>query len=213
MPEPLVLTFAEIAFLLRAEPDRAAGVRDRLKLAPDAGSDSVAAAGVASLLARGLCQRDGSRVIPGERAVAVTAGLSLARTHTEVAAWATDRASLLHVFSGGPVPLAVVPAAFGQFGVETLDPASSLGATVLRFLDACFPTGEAAIAVRSTTAGVTAGSAAGVTVEIAVARDAGGVWYSSDSADSPDRGRPSTRDGVRDRLAQLLGPQPVGARA
>lgn len=54
--DALVLTFAEIAFLSEPYPDRAVTVRERLGLPAAAASDAVAAAGLASLLARGLCR-------------------------------------------------------------------------------------------------------------------------------------------------------------
>src|SRR2546421_11704155 len=150
MADPLVLTFAEIEFVLRARPDQAEAVRRHLRINPEAASDIVAAAGVASLLARGLCTMSGTDVVPTAPIVGVTAGLSTIRTHTEAVGWIGERPVVMHLFSGASIRLAVFPAAYGQFSVELLNPAEALVAPLTRFLDSCSTgEGEAAVVVRS----------------------------------------------------------------
>ena len=56
MADQLVLTFAEVEFVLRARSGQADQVRMHLRINPEASTDIVVAAGVASLLARRLCE-------------------------------------------------------------------------------------------------------------------------------------------------------------
>src|SRR5256885_16757135 len=107
MPEQLVLTFAEIEFLLRASSDQAEAVRQHLRINPEAATDIVVAAGVAALLARGLCTMSGPEVVPTAPIVAVTAGLAVSAMHTEAVGWIDGRPVVMHLFSGESVRLAV----------------------------------------------------------------------------------------------------------
>ena len=207
MVEQLILTFAEIEFVLRSRPDQAEAVRAQLRINPEASSDIVVAAGVASLLARGLCTMAGTEeVVPTDPIIAVTAALATSRTHTEAVGWVGEQTVLVHLYTGSSAGIAVYPVAFGQFSVELLNPAEPLVVPVTRFLDACGAgEGEAAVAIRSTTGDEPE-------VSIAIARDGEGTWYVSDSLESPDKGVPTTRDGVLQRLTDLLGPRPARAR-
>jgi hypothetical protein len=206
MAEPLILTFAELEFVLRARPERAEAVRADLRLNPEASTDIVVAAGVASLLARGLCTLSGTDVAPTAPLAAVMVALSTGGTHVEAVGWRGERMVLVHLYAGGSVGLVMQPAAYGQFSVELLRPDEPLAAPVTRFLDSCTAgEGEAAVAVRLTT-----GDAA--ELSLAIARDGAGAWFVSDSLESPDKGVPTSRDGVVQRLTDLLGPQSVGAR-
>src|SRR2546421_11864992 len=87
MADPLVLTFAEIEFVLRARPDQAEAVRRHLRINPEAATDIVVAAGVAALLARGLCTMSGPEVVPTAPIVAVTAGFAAGAMHTQAVGW------------------------------------------------------------------------------------------------------------------------------
>lgn len=206
MTEPLVLAFAELEFVFRVRPEYADAVRTQLRISPQASSDIVAAAGVASLLARGLCTLSGTEVQPTAPIAAVMLSLSDVRTHTEAVGWIGEQMVLAHLYTGPSVGLVMLPAAYGQFCVELLEPAEPLVEPVIRFLDRCSAgTGEAAVAIRSTTAHAPE-------VSIAIARDDGGTWFVSDSAASPGRGVPTTRDGVVERLTDLLGPRTAVAR-
>src|SRR5262245_46097422 len=99
MPEGLILTFAELQFALRARPEHAAKVFEYLRINPESVNDTIAAAGIASLLARGLCTIEGDEVVPGREMVAVVAGLSTFHSHTEAAGWMSGRPVVLHLLS------------------------------------------------------------------------------------------------------------------
>src|SRR4051812_26999046 len=107
MADTTLCTFAELEFLLRSaagprgeRADAMDAVRRRLALQPDAATDIVTAAGVASLLARGLCTDEGGSVVPGPLVLGAVAALSTLHTTTEAAGSAGERALSMHVFSG-----------------------------------------------------------------------------------------------------------------
>ncbi|GAA0734568.1 hypothetical protein Drose_28855 [Dactylosporangium roseum] len=197
------LTFAELEFVLRTAAggaDRRAPefdpVRRRLNFQPGVATDIVVAAGVAALLARGLCRLDGQRVVPGELVSAAADALATCHTTTEAAGWIGDRPVVVHLFSGADARLAVYPGSYGLFNVELIDAAEPVSAPVLRFLDLCTGT----VLVRTAAGG------------LAVARGRGGVWFVSDARDHLDRPeatRRVTREALVARIVELLA-QPVG---
>jgi len=204
MTNPVTLTFAEVEFLLRARPEQAATVRERLRINPDAASEIVVAAGLASLLARGLCEVSGDDVLPKGLIVALATGLSTSNAYCEAVAWVGTRMTLVHFLDSASIRLAIFPVGSGQYTIELLDAQEPVTGPLTRFLDTMAQgEGDLALAIRSI--------APSGEVSLAVARDAQGNWHLSDSQDSPDRGQPSTRDGVAQRISQLLGPQAVGA--
>ncbi|MEV4509208.1 hypothetical protein AB0K00_09660 [Dactylosporangium sp. NPDC049525] len=203
MAESTLITFAELEFLLRA----AAGtnqasidaVRTRLDLQPEAASDIVTAAGVASLLTRGLCTERGGDVIPGDQVLGIVAALATWHTMSEAAGWIEGQPAVVHLFSGPTARLVVSPGKLGIYSVEVVDPAESLAAPLTRFLDLCTAgQGEAAAVFRSSKDNEPE-------VGLAAARNADGDWLLSDTVDSPDEGRPSSRDAVTARLVALYG--------
>src|SRR4051812_29976094 len=101
MADPLVLTFAEIEFVLRARPEQAEAVRRHLGINPEAASDIVVGAGLPSLLARGVCTMWGRGGVPPAPTAGVTGGLSTSRIHTEAVGWIGGRPVVMHLFSGG----------------------------------------------------------------------------------------------------------------
>ncbi|MFF5230423.1 hypothetical protein [Dactylosporangium sp. NPDC000521] len=212
MAETTLFTFAELEFVLRsaAVPDAAPvdaapgaapvdAVRERLQLQPEASADIVVASGMASLLARDLCtERDGD-VVPGDLVVAAVAALSTRHTVSEAAGWIDGRPVVVHLFSGTAARLAVYPGSFGLYRLEAVDPAEPLARPLIRFLDqSTTGDGEAAAVFRSATG-------AGPEVGLAAARKADGSWLLSDSVDSPDAGRPSTREAIVARIEELFG--------
>ncbi len=205
MNDSLVLTFAELGFLLRSQSPTLDLVR-LLDLGQDVGAEAVLRSGSASLLARGLCTVDGDEVVPTAELVAVTAGLSLAEQGVRALGEADGQTLLTYLFDGPGGRLAVVAGRYGQYGVRALDPDRTLAEQVARFVDSCLGGGaESAVVIQSVRGGDT--------VSIAVATDEAGVWHVSDSVGSPDRGVPSTRDAAVARIAELLGSgQAAGVR-
>src|SRR5690348_9756955 len=108
--DSIVLTFAEIGFLLRSNPPLHVAVRERLLLAEP--TDDVVAAGLSSLMARGLCVRKGDDVAPAPHILAIAAGLSRARVAVRAAGKIGERTVLAHIFSGDEVVVALSPAEF-----------------------------------------------------------------------------------------------------
>jgi hypothetical protein len=174
MADTTLCTFAELEFLLRSATGSAAGeldgVRRLLGLRPEAATDIVTAAGVASLLARGLCTDEGGDVVPGPLVLAAVAALSTLHTTTEAAGSAGDKTLAMHVFSGTAGRFAAYPGPFGLFGVEALDPAEPLASPLARFVDRCMAgDGEAAVVIKSDDGG-----------SLAIARAADGTWLLAD---------------------------------
>ena len=207
------LTFAEFEFVLRSATGSGGqrvpefdAVRRRLNFQPGVSTDIVVAAGVASLLARGLCSLDGPDVVPGEFVGAAVAALSTRHASTEAAGWIEDRPVVVHLFSGAAARLAVYPGSYGLFGVELIDPAEPVSAPVLRFVDLCTAAHDGGtVLVRSETGD--AGE-----VGVAVARGAGGAWFLSDirdHLDRPEATRRVTREALVARIVELLA-HPVG---
>jgi hypothetical protein len=182
---PLILTFAEIEFLLRGNPPRIP-VREQLRLRePD---DMIAAAGLASLLARGLCIREAEDVRPAKDLLPVIAAMSLGLVG--------DRETVVHLFLAAEAAVALSPAEFGQFTAELLDPAVPAAEQITRFVDACLPAGRES--------GVLVQAPGADEVSLAVARDETGAWFLSDSVNSPDRSEPSSHAAVVERIATLF---------
>lgn len=212
----LMCTFAELEFLLRSAAGphgertaRMDAVRRRLGLQPEASTDIVTAAGVASLLARGLCTDEGGNVVPGPLVLGAVAALSTLHTMTEAAGSTGDRTLSVHVFSGAAARLAAYPGPFGLYGLDVLDPAEPLATPLARFVDLCTAgDGEAAVVIRST-------AGEGPETGLAVARDAAGDWLLSDGAAGliPGAGRPSTRADVVAALVRHYGATTPGTAA
>jgi hypothetical protein len=196
------LTFAELGFLLRACPDSADLVRAALRLTSDSDSDIVVAAGLASLLARGLLLRaDDGEITPSAEVSVVIACLSAPAVAVSALGWVGERHLLTHLFGDARCRMAVYPRGLGRFAVEALDPAEPVSAVLSRFLDACVAGGgPTAVLVRSARSGVPL---------VSVAIDPSGVWRLSDSVDTPDRSVPVDPAGVRRRFAELFDTDPV----
>lgn len=210
MADTTLCTFAELEFLLRSAAgphgERTAGmdaVRRRLGLQPEAATDIVTAAGVASLLARGLCTDEGGSVVPGTLVLGAVAALSTLHTTTEAAGSAGaagslgDRTLALHLFSGSAARLAAYPGPFGLYGVEVLEPSEPLASPLARFVDRCTAgDGEAAVVIRSSTGDQDLG--------LAIARAADGTWLLSGGEPGVPP-VPSSRDGVVAALVEHFG--------
>jgi hypothetical protein len=204
------LTFAELEYILRSATVPTAdldAVRRRLNFQPGVSTDIVVAAGLASLVARGLCRLAGQRVLPGDLVRAVTAALSAPHSSVEAVGWMAGRPVIAHLFSGPAARLALYPGSYGLFEVELIDPAEPLSAPVIRFVDLC-TAGPAATTVLVRTA-----PEAGCADDdgIVIARSRTGAWFISDSLDHPDPAsdRPVSRATVVSRLFDLFA-QPVG---
>lgn len=234
MTDPLVLTFAEIEFLLSACPQRADAVRAQLRTAESDQGLATARAGLASLLARGLCENTADAVLtetsvtPGPEAKAVIAAFVTARRHLGAAGWRGDRPEVMHLYDGDAMRLALFPVPLGQYAVEFLSPEEPVSAPLMRFVDAFadFSRGgrasalviksqavadvdvDADVDANADAAGAGAGSGAGegdvLEASMAVSIDAAGAWAFSDSQGSADRGMPVSREWVARRIAELL---------
>jgi hypothetical protein len=190
MSDHLVLTYAEIEFLLRVREPEHVDVRAELGFA---GDERNASAGLASLLARGLCSQDGERVVPSDDLVGVIGALSTTTSATRALGWRDGTPVLLSLFTGPVVGLALQPIGLGRYAIATLDPARGLGDQLAGFIDSCLGDGkESAVLVRS-----------GET-RIAVVATAEGEWYISDSLADPGTSRKSSRDGAVARVRELM---------
>lgn len=202
MPTPLILTFAELEFLLASCPPPVDAVRARLRLASGGPADGVVAAGLASLLARGLCSIDPTAENPygitmRPELLAAAAGLVSNRTRTSAAGWVGEQAFVTHFFDTPQVRLALRPGALGRFAVDFGEGSEPLGKVANTFVDWCARDGGPAAAVVESTDGER-------TVSFAVALEPDGTWYMSDSGESPDRGTPTSRGAIRRRVSALL---------
>ncbi|HEY0640862.1 MAG TPA: hypothetical protein VGD67_24795 [Pseudonocardiaceae bacterium] len=197
MPDPLVLTFAEIEFLLRARPPVNVAVRELLDLGPEEDADVAAKAGLSSLLARGLCTPRTDEVELATELRVLMAGLATATIGTRALGWHDGQKVLVHIFVGPTVNLALFASQHGRFTVRRLDSAVSMLDQLTRFVDTCLPhDSRNSVVIQSITKNVRVG--------IAVAADEHGKWFVSDSESVPHKARPSSRARALARLGELL---------
>ncbi|HEU5332752.1 MAG TPA: hypothetical protein VFU73_08315 [Actinocrinis sp.] len=220
MTDLLVLTFAEIEFLLSVCPGRADAVRAHLRATDPDQEPAVVRAGLASLLARGLCLDAEGSVTPGPEAAAVIAAFSTAQRHIAAAGWRGDRPEVMHLYTGEAVRLALFPTPLGRYAVEFLNLEELVSAPLMRFVDAFADSSgggrESALVLKSQAFAESGEVDDSVSVSIAVSIDAAGTWTSSDSEQSPDKGVPASRDQVARRIAELMdgpGNRPAQASA
>lgn len=200
MEQPLVLTFAEIEFLLRVRTPHMPTIREDLGLAPP--DDTTAAAGLASLLARGMCEPGGEGVVPSKELVVIMQGLATADRVTRVLGVTAGSTQLGAVLTGPDVHIGLTAAGFGQHVVQPIDLAVTAADQVRHVLDGVLGD-ESAVLVQSR-------SARGQ-ISIAVAVDEDGSWYLSDSEGDPGRSTPVSREEACERIAELLSDE-VGVR-
>lgn len=192
--ERVVLTFAELAFLLSVR--QAPAVREQVL---SGFPDGVEAAGRSSLLARGLCEIQNGSVVPGREVITVLAGLTTTTSRVRAVAWTGEGMRFAHLFSGPQVALAVLPFEGMRFDVRVLG--APLVEQITGFVDAHLaPVGPVAILVDATTENGT--TSLSVTVD-----EAGGVTV-SDSERSSEQGVPVPRAAALDRVARLFADLP-----
>lgn len=199
----MMTTFAELAFLLRSTPDAATLVLDAVRVRADVLSDVVAAAGLASLLARDLCRIEGDQVVSADLTAAVTGSLVRSASVVSVANWVGTSAVTAHVFSGLEARVALYPQSYGLFRAELLDPGEDLADVLERFLDEYVAGGpDSAVLFRS---------GPNALVDLVAVVDGSGAWHLSDSVATPDRAVVSSRDAVAARVRELYGTSYVSA--
>ncbi|ACU36391.1 hypothetical protein KCV87_07770 [Actinosynnema pretiosum subsp. pretiosum] len=191
MVDRLVLTTAELGFLLRVRPPALAGVREELALpAPRAPHD-----GLDSLVHRGLATRTGRAFRPSPRLAAVIEAAATADRITRMLGWRGDVPVLTHLLSGPRGQLRLCPDGAGGWDVRLLEPGVTASAQAGRFLDAHL-SGD-----RESSVLLKIGSPQG-NVSMAVAVDGQGRWSMSDSLSVPTT--PSSRAIAVARIAELL---------
>ena len=204
MSDPLVLTYAEVGFLLATRPEVTDRIRTQIHLPADADERDVRS-GVASLLARGLCRVDEPGVVPGDEVAAVIAALCTCTVRMSAVGWSGPKVSMWHVFGGPNACAALVPQQYGQFAVTLLDPVAPIETIAVRMLEATVGTPESGLVVRLTRGEQTSGAA--------IAVDETGTWYVTDTATNPNRGVPVSRQEAVERLTIVVGPALIGAAA
>jgi hypothetical protein len=191
------ITFAELGLLLRACPDTAELVRAALRLSADVDDEAVVAAGLSSLLARGLFERGATgELTPAEPVALVVAGLSHAGTAVSALGRWDGGYSAAYVFSGPNFRLALAPRGDGRYTPELLDPAEPVAAVLLRFADACEERGNTPVLL------FRAAGMAGAALSAAVRED--GSWLVSDTDADPDRSERVDAAIGRQRVAQVF---------
>lgn len=162
---------------------------------------NVAAAGLASLLVRGLCEagatQNGTDVVPGPEVAALAAAFVSARCHATAAGWRGRQADVMYVFDSSSVRVALFPFQYGRYEVRFLDPAEPLSAPLSRYLDAHLAPGETSVFVAEATAGA-------VSVAATATVDASGAWFASDSLFRPGAVASASREAFHARLVDLF---------
>ncbi|MFC0436447.1 hypothetical protein [Kutzneria buriramensis] len=197
MPDEMILTFAEIEFLLRSREPKL-DVRKLLRIKAEAAGDVVAAAGLASLLARDLCVETHGKVKLGREIAAIAAVLVTADIAVNALGWIGEDMVLLHVFScpGGQLSFRAV--GHGRFAVEVLAPDRPLSAGLVRLMDLCLTgDGESAVLLKMETT-------ASEPISMAVARGVNGEWHLSDSALNATSSREVTPEAARARVVEVF---------
>lgn len=197
VPESLVLTHAEIEFLLQWRPPRHIAIRELLDLEFDDSREHSVKSGLASLLARGLCVPDGDDVAASPTLRPVVTGFTTARVGTRATGRADRKNLLVHMVHGPDGSLALFPAGPDRFTVAELDQQVSFVEQITRFVDSCQSGRERSTVVIQT---ITRGDRVG----IALRTDETGAWFVSDSEESPDKARRATRRQALRRIRELL---------
>ncbi|MBR7828547.1 hypothetical protein KDK95_19705 [Actinospica sp. MGRD01-02] len=215
MTTSLTLTFAELEFVLALRPRRRATLRGNLRLDGDGSGPSLVRAGLASLLARGLCEAvgatdEGERAslpdlrFDGELSALLTALSDDDGSSVMAAAWCGERGSVVHLVDGRGARMALFPERFGRFKAEVLDAREPVSAVLQRFLSRHLAEGTPSALVATS-------ERDGRSAAVAIAIDAAGNWSASDSADSPDHAVPVTREQAMERVAALFDGRPFVA--
>lgn len=225
MPESLTLTFAELGFVLALRTPRSAALRGDLSLQDERITPPVARAGLASLLARGLCQAEKSgESVPGQGGEGTASGVRfdgelavLLRiladpdcVTTVAGAWRGEVGSVVHLVEGDGARMVLAPSRFGCFTAETLSAAEPLSTLLRAFL-------AGHLAEASTSALVVRAVRGERSVSLAIAVDGQGRWFVSDSVRDPVRSMPATPESAVARMTELMdgltGGGAVAARA
>lgn len=201
MADPVVLTFAEIEFLLYAQPVQAAAVRAALRLVEPA-DEQVVSAGLASLIARGLCDVTDDDVHAGDRIQAITAALTRASARADIAVFSHGAPLSVHIAGGSGFRVSITPGPYGQFTFAPMDLSESLDMPLRRLLGR-YAAGGGRIDVAIHVA------IAGATTDVVLSRDDARQWLMSDSLHNPDRGVVATREDIDARLIELFAPVSV----
>ncbi len=202
MSELIVLTFAEIEFLLRSRTPVIDATRELLNLPAGSDSDAVAAAGLAGLLATGRCRVEADEIVPSEETVAIVAGLTTANRLVRAVGWVGDQTIVAYFFSGAENRFVLRQAQFGQYSVQSIAMDRPLSASLTEFVMSCLDSeGPRAVLVQLTTSSDSAG--------VAIAVDENASLVMSDTVESPDRGVPTDPRRIADRLVELLDDTPV----
>jgi hypothetical protein len=212
--ESLTLTFAELEFVLALRPRRGAALRGSLGFEADEGAPSLTRAGLASLLARGLCETADTAeraTLPdlrfnGELSVLLTALSDDGGSTTTAAAWCAERGGVVHVVDGRGVRIALFPQRLGRFRTEVLDAAESVSALLQRFLSRYLAEGTTSALVATSARG-------GESAAVALAVDAAGQWSASDSLQNPDHAVPMSRARALERIAAVFDGRPAAAQS
>lgn len=198
MSNEMILTFAEIEFLLRSRQPKL-DARRLLRIRHEAAGDVMAAAGLASLLARNLCSVTGGKVKAGKEIAVVATLLATADIEIDALGWVGDDMLLLHVFSCPGGSLSLRPAGPGVFAVDALDPGRPLSDGLVRMVNLCLTgDGESAVLLKMVTT-------TSESVSVAIARGADGRWNLSDSTSDPQSSQQVTPEVARMRVAELFG--------
>lgn len=210
MTEPLTLTFAELELVLALRPERSAVLRGTLEestLDPDTTAWLIRA-GLASLLARGLCETvdadasSASATLPdlrfGGEVGALLTALSQEYATTTAAAWGGTLGSVVHIVDSADVRVGLFPRRFGRYALELLDAQEPLSALLYRFLSRHIAEGS-----RSMLIATAAGDGGGL-VSAVISVDESGHWFASDTFESPDHAVPVGRERALERIAELF---------
>ncbi len=197
MADSLVLSHAELEFLLQWRPPEHIAIRELLDLSSDDRREPTVKRGLASLLARGLCVPDGDGIAPSSQLAEVVTGLATARIGTRAFGRADQRNVLVHIVYGPDGGLALFPAGPDRFTVAALDRSVAFVEQLTRFVDSCQTSKERSTVVIQA---ITSADRVG----IALMTDESGAWFVSDSEESPDRATPSTRRQAIRRIKELL---------
>jgi hypothetical protein len=201
--EELLLTRAEIDFLLRAHPCDGVQVRTELALGSEDDTQEQARAGLSSLIVRGLCVHDGKNVVPTEQLVGVVACLTTAQSASSVLVQDREHVILVHAFAGPISGVLLVAREFGVYVVRMFESGTSIVDQVVSVLDQHLTDspGMSALVRGTSRRGLVSAS-----INVDSARN----WYLADSCDAPDRSARTTRAEATLRVRELVGQVSAG---
>src|SRR5262245_40205629 len=202
---PIVLTFAELAVLLKD----ASAARERLHLREWDADSPVVAAGVASLVVRGLVRENDSVFMPSDELTSIFDVVTTAVDWIEVGVARTEGGGGVQIFNAAAGRTQIRSQPFGTFVFTQMDPSIALEAAVAELVQTFLQMDEPGAVFVKTTPGADEAPEEGFAIR---RLESGAIEVAQGDADTSEVSE-STLDDALAELRRYLAPAGAGASA